>query len=76
MTPIPIEKAKMPIVIYLDHSLLSFPGYTIETENNLQCARVAFYISIRIIFIPISGQTSGLYNTKRLYNWTKRLYNK
>ena len=27
----------------LDHNLLSFPGYLIETESNSQSSRVAFY---------------------------------
>ena len=32
----------------LDHKLLSFPGFSIETENNSQISRVAFYINNRI----------------------------
>ena len=28
-----------------DHNLLSFLGFTIETENNTSVSRVAFYIS-------------------------------
>ena len=27
----------------LDHNLLSFPGYLIETESNSQSSRVSFY---------------------------------
>ena len=29
----------------LDHNLLSFPGYSIEVEQNTQNARVAFYFN-------------------------------
>ena len=32
----------------LDHNLLSFPGYNIETENNTAVSRVAAYISNKI----------------------------
>ena len=32
----------------LDHNLLSFPGYLIETESNSQSSRVAFYVNKRI----------------------------
>ena len=35
----------------LDHKLLSFPGFSIETENNSQISRVAFYINNRIRYI-------------------------
>ena len=35
----------------LDHKLLSFPGFSIETENNLKISRVAFSINNRILYI-------------------------
>ena len=35
----------------LDHNLLSFPGYSIETENNSSCSRVAIYIVVSDIFL-------------------------
>ena len=35
----------------LDHNLLSFPGYSIEMENNSGCSRVAVYESKRVKYI-------------------------
>ena len=35
----------------LDHSLLSFPGFNIETENNTSISRVAVYVDTRINYI-------------------------
>ena len=32
------------IIKNLDHDLFSFPGYSIETENNSTCSRVAIYM--------------------------------
>ena len=34
--------------IDLDYNLLSFPGYSIEVENNTSCSRVANYISNKV----------------------------
>ena len=47
----------------LDHNLLSFPGYSIEVEQNTQNARVAFYISNSITYIrrrDLEGQDSNI----------------
>ena len=41
----------------LDHKLLSFPGFSIETENNSQISRVAFYIVVSIEFFPFAFNT-------------------
>ena len=35
----------------LDHNLLSFPGFAIETENNNTLSRVAVNLDNRISFI-------------------------
>ena len=35
----------------LDHNLLSFPGYGIETENNLETSRTAVYISNGVQYV-------------------------
>ena len=35
----------------LDHSLLSFPGFNIETENNTSVSRVAVYVDTRINYV-------------------------
>ena len=35
----------------LDHNLLSFPGYAIETEKNNTLSRVAVYLDNRISYI-------------------------
>ena len=39
---------KTEIDINLDHDLLSFPGYSIEVENNTLCSRVPCYISNKV----------------------------
>ena len=47
----------------LNHNLLSFPGYVIETETNSECARVAFYISTRINYVrrrDLEGNDSNI----------------
>ena len=47
----------------IDHNLLSFPGYTIEKENNSSTARTAIYISNKITYIrrgELEGQDSHL----------------
>ena len=47
----------------LDHNLLSFPGFTIETENNTLVSRVAFYISNVVEYIrrtDLEGDDSNL----------------
>ena len=35
----------------LDHNLLSFPGFSIETENNSIISRVAIYIENKVDYI-------------------------
>ena len=35
----------------LDHNLLSFPNYCIETESNSSCSRVAIYVNVKINYI-------------------------
>ena len=35
----------------LDHNLLTFPGFAIETENNNTLSRVAVYLDNRISYI-------------------------
>ena len=47
----------------LDYNLLSFPGFTIETENNTSVSRVAFYISKVVEYIrrtDLEGDDSNL----------------
>ena len=47
----------------LDHNLLSFPGYAIETEVDKENSRAAFYISNIINYvrrIELKGQDSNL----------------
>ena len=39
----------------LDYNLLSFAGYNIETENNSECSRIAFYISNKINYVRRSN---------------------
>ena len=35
----------------LDHNLLSFPGYSRETENSSSTSRVAIYVNKRIYYV-------------------------
>ena len=47
----------------LDHNLLSFPGFAIETENNNTLSRVAVYLDNRISYIrrrDLEGVNSNL----------------
>ena len=37
----------------LDHNLLSFPGFAIETENNITLSRVAVYLDNRINYFTM-----------------------
>ena len=51
------------INVNLDHNLLSFPGYLIETESNSQSSRVAFYINKQINYIrrrDLEGRDSNI----------------
>ena len=47
----------------IDHNLLSFPGYTIETEKNTSTSRAAIYIRNSIQYLlrsELEGQDSHL----------------
>ena len=51
------------IKINLNHDLLSFPSYVIETENNSEISREAVYISARLQYlrrVDLEGQDSNL----------------
>ena len=51
------------IMCNLKHELLSFPGYTMETEINSSKSRVAAYINTRIQYLrraDLEGQDSGM----------------
>ena len=48
---------------FLDHNLLSFPGYAIEAENNTMNSRVGIFISSRIDYVrksELEGEDSNL----------------
>ena len=51
------------INLNIDHNLLSFPGYTIETETNTSTSRTAIYIRNNIQYLrrrELEGQDSHL----------------
>ena len=51
------------IKVNLDHNLLSFPGYNIETERNSISSRVAMFISTEVKYIrrvDLEGDDSNL----------------
>ena len=62
----------------LDHDLLSFPGYSIETENNSTCSRVAIYISNKAEYIrrkDLEGVDSNLIIIDLVGSVQKRIIN-
>ena len=55
----------------IDHNLPSFPGYTIEKENNSSTARTAIYISNKIKYIcrgELEGQELGAKDARDSYD--------
>ena len=62
----------------LDHNLLSFPGYNIETENNSINSRTAIYISSKIYYQrrkELEGEDSNLVIIDILGDVNRRLIN-
>ena len=58
--------------------LLSFPGYSIETENNSYCSRVAYYISNRVEYIrrgDLEGVDSNLIIIYLIGSVSRRIIN-
>ena len=62
----------------IDHNLLSFPGYTIETETNTSTSRTAIYIRNNIQYLrrrELEGQDSHLVIIDLLGSHVSRIIN-
>ena len=66
------------INLNIDHNLLSFPGYTIETETNTSTSRTAIYIRNNIQYLrrrELEGQDSHLVIIDLLGSHVSRIIN-